>query len=44
MIINPFLFWDRLEKVFEIIFDEIENSTNLDWRNNALNYFERLIT
>lgn len=43
MVINPYLFWDRFEEIYNDVFNEILTSKNIDWRTNALKYFKKLL-
>lgn len=43
IIINPYLFWDEFKKTFYSVFEQILNRRKMDWRTNALKYFDRLL-
>lgn len=43
IVINPYLFWDQFKKAYDNIFLKISNGQEPDWRQNALNYFHRLL-
>lgn len=44
MEINPYLFWDKFEEIYNEVFGKILEPKEIGWRLNALKYFENLIT
>ena len=43
MVINPYLFWIKFEQVYKEVFVKILSGKEVEWRNNALKYLEKLI-
>ena len=41
--VQPYLFWELFKKTYQNIFDLILKNKNIEWRQNALLYFTRLI-
>ena len=43
MVINPYLFWNRFEEIYNETFIKILDPKNTELRNNALKYLNKLI-
>lgn len=41
--LNPYLFWRKFRNVYEIVFHEIVENKNKEWRTNALKYLDNLL-
>ncbi len=41
--INPYLFWELFEKTYNSVFTNIIADKEIEWRKNALTYFEELL-
>ncbi|MDR6562858.1 MULTISPECIES: hypothetical protein [unclassified Arcicella] len=42
--INPYSFWELYKTTQDYVFEQILNSKRKEWRQNALKYFQRLIS
>ncbi len=44
MVINPYMFWNRLVEVYDKVWIDILENQNIEYRQNALKYLDKLLT